>query len=295
MNNRSSAKGPENGDPDRPRPPSVPAHFGRYRGKCTFNIDPHGKGRIMVEVNRFPGMVSNWAMPSMPYAGPGVGFFAVPPIGADVWVEFEDGQLKYPVWVGCFWGSEAEVPAKPALPTTVMLATYECTLKLSDIPLEGASLTVLPNSLRVAQEVVSISVPPSSLTMMTEEVTIVVPEATLSMVPDAFIVGVPPSELRVGAEGSNWATPNLKVESIVTIVGNTSIQGAFSVVGATTMEGVVAITGAASITGELIALNSSTVLNLVSPVVSMESAEVSITGNLSVGGPVEAGGFLPPI
>ena len=28
----------------------------------------------------------------------------IPPIGAGVWVEFEQGDPDYPIWVGCFWG-----------------------------------------------------------------------------------------------------------------------------------------------------------------------------------------------
>jgi len=46
----------------------------------------------------------------VPYAGIGQGLFALPPIGADVWVEFEAGDPNYPVWTGCFW-EEDELPA----------------------------------------------------------------------------------------------------------------------------------------------------------------------------------------
>ena len=45
--------------------------------------------------------------------GDGVGFFAMPPTGANVWVEFEGGDPDYPIWTGCFWGT-GEVPAQPA-------------------------------------------------------------------------------------------------------------------------------------------------------------------------------------
>ena len=36
--------------------------------------------------------------------------YAVPPVGSNVWVEFEQGNSDYPIWSGCFWGSGAEVP-----------------------------------------------------------------------------------------------------------------------------------------------------------------------------------------
>jgi len=47
----------------------------------------------------------------VPYAGPGgddrpVGLHLIPPLGANVWVEFEGGNPGYPIWTGCFWEVE---------------------------------------------------------------------------------------------------------------------------------------------------------------------------------------------
>ena len=50
-------------------------------------------------------------MPCVPFAGQQSGVFVLPQIGAGVWVEFEQGDPDYPIWVGGFWGSAAEVPA----------------------------------------------------------------------------------------------------------------------------------------------------------------------------------------
>ena len=49
-------------------------------------------------------------MPCVPVAGINTGVFTVPLIGAGVWIEFERGDPDYPIWVGCYWGSAAEVP-----------------------------------------------------------------------------------------------------------------------------------------------------------------------------------------
>ncbi len=74
------------------------------------------QGRIQVSAPAvLGGTHARWAMPCVPYAGPGVGLFAIPPVGANVWVEFEGGDLDYPIWTGCFWGI-GEVPAVPAVP-----------------------------------------------------------------------------------------------------------------------------------------------------------------------------------
>jgi hypothetical protein len=109
-------------------------YFGKYRGKVENNIDPMQQGRIQVSVPSVLGQGTlSWAMPCVPYAGPGVGFFAVPPNGANVWVEFEAGDTDYPIWSGCFWGI-GEVPAIPAIAEMKVLKTDSCTITLSDLP-----------------------------------------------------------------------------------------------------------------------------------------------------------------
>ena len=109
-------------------------YFGKYRGKVENNIDPMQQGRIMVSVPAVTGSGTlNWAMPSAPFAGSGVGFWAIPPIGANVWVEYEGGDPDYPIWSGCFWGA-GEAPATPALPQLVVLKTQNCTITFSDLP-----------------------------------------------------------------------------------------------------------------------------------------------------------------
>jgi uncharacterized protein involved in type VI secretion and phage assembly len=35
-----------------------------------------------------------------------VGFFAIPPVGAGVWIDFEAGDPARPVWSGGWWGSD---------------------------------------------------------------------------------------------------------------------------------------------------------------------------------------------
>ena len=119
--------------------------FGKYRGKVENNLDPMQQGRVQVSV---PAVLGEgrlaWAMPCVPYAGSGVGLFAIPPNGANVWVEFEGGDPDYPIWSGCFWGL-GEVPALPALAQMKVLKTDGITLTLSDLPgVGGFTLEVGP-------------------------------------------------------------------------------------------------------------------------------------------------------
>jgi uncharacterized protein involved in type VI secretion and phage assembly len=111
--------------------------YGKYRGTVTANVDPERRGRVQVSCPAVLVDGSNaWALPSSPYAGSGVGLFAVPPVGANVWVEFEGGDLDYPILAGCFWG-EREAPSSTGLASTKVLKTDCLTLTIDDTPGSG--------------------------------------------------------------------------------------------------------------------------------------------------------------
>ncbi len=85
--------------------------FGKYRGIVTDINDPLMLGRVRARVpDVFGDGESGWAMPCAPFGGSGMGFFALPAVGAGVWIEFEHGDPDYPIWVGCWFGSAADVP-----------------------------------------------------------------------------------------------------------------------------------------------------------------------------------------
>jgi uncharacterized protein involved in type VI secretion and phage assembly len=82
-------------------------HYGKYRGTVSDNQDPRNQGRIKVQVPEILADVdSGWALPCTPYAGDKSGAYAVPAVGAGVWVEFEAGDVSRPIWVGGWWGSD---------------------------------------------------------------------------------------------------------------------------------------------------------------------------------------------
>lgn len=102
--------------------------YGKYRGIVSDNNDPLMIGRVKARVPDVLGdLESGWAMPCAPFGGNGMGFFAVPSVGAGVWVEFEYGDPDYPIWSGCWWGSVAEMPptllAPPPPSGKVMIKT----------------------------------------------------------------------------------------------------------------------------------------------------------------------------
>jgi uncharacterized protein involved in type VI secretion and phage assembly len=97
--------------------------FGKHRGFVTDNADPDKRGRIKLQVPALLGdQATDWALPCLPCGGLAEqGFLFVPDIGAQVWVEFEGGDLSYPIWVGTFWQQSADVPSEVADQATTRL------------------------------------------------------------------------------------------------------------------------------------------------------------------------------
>lgn len=118
-------------------------YFGKYRGTVLNNVDPEQRGRLMLNIPDVLGPIpSTWAEPCVPLAGPTgppMGVYLVPPIGTAVWVEFEHGDPDFPIWVGCRWGAQSDIPTLaraglPVSPNIVMQTLGQHTLMLSDMP-----------------------------------------------------------------------------------------------------------------------------------------------------------------
>jgi uncharacterized protein involved in type VI secretion and phage assembly len=106
--------------------------YGLYRGVVTDNDDPATLGRVKAEVPSVLGSVeTGWCMPCVPYAGPQVGIAFLPEIGSGVWIEFEGGDVSYPVWVGCYWRG-TELPSDVAPDVKVIVTSSQLELKLDD-------------------------------------------------------------------------------------------------------------------------------------------------------------------
>ncbi|OUL98514.1 phage baseplate assembly protein V [Variovorax sp. JS1663] len=137
---------------------------GKYRATVLQNIDPEQRGRLQLMIPDVLGpLPSTWAEACVPLAGPTgppMGVYMVPPIGAGVWVEFERGDPNYPVWVGCRWGGQSDIPllAKaglPASPNIVMQTLGQQTLVISDAPPTPATGGIVLKSATNAMVVVN--------------------------------------------------------------------------------------------------------------------------------------------
>ncbi|MBV8299834.1 MAG: hypothetical protein JO083_09865 [Candidatus Eremiobacteraeota bacterium] len=98
--------------------------YGKYRGIVVSNTDPLNLGRIQATVPRLLAAETlGWALPAFPYGGVAEeGYFAVPSVGAGVWIEFEEGDLSYPIWTGTWYQSgqipESATPKQKVFKTT---------------------------------------------------------------------------------------------------------------------------------------------------------------------------------
>lgn len=102
-------------------------YYGKYRGFVSDNKDPEKRGRLKLLVPSLLGdQATTWALPCVPFGGlAGQGWFVIPEVDAQVWAEFEEGDLRRPIWTGTFWQTSDDVPddASRDEPTMRLLAT----------------------------------------------------------------------------------------------------------------------------------------------------------------------------
>lgn len=253
-------------------------YYGKYRGVVLDNNDPEGLGRLKLEVENIEiDELPNWAMPCTPYAGPGEGFFFLPPLKANVWVEFAMGDVNYPIWSGCYWNDKEDVPvlesAGEPKPEVKVLQTGNFTLTLDDTTEETAGSLILTckaagvkteMKLTVDQNGVKLENSPAVITIKPEESIVVeYPNGKISMLEESMTIELSSTkitlkdkELTVDTTTTNINADtnidgNLTVSKDTTIDGNSTIKGNAEVQGNETVKGNSTISGNADISGNL--------------------------------------------
>jgi len=138
--------------------------YGKHRGTVLNNVDPEQRGRLMAMVPDVLGEnPSSWAEPCVPLAGPTghpMGVYLVPPISAGVWIEFEQGDSSRPIWSGCRWVVQSDIPTmakagNPADPNIVIQSLLQHSLMISDMPPSPATGGIILKSTTGAMIVVN--------------------------------------------------------------------------------------------------------------------------------------------
>jgi len=111
--------------------PSTGNIRGKLRGEITDNADPYKLGRLRVKVKNLTDEKGIWAEPCVPYAGDGLAFFALPPVGTGVWVETLDGRLDRFVYCGFFW-RDGELDKQDYDPERIHFETKSLRIDVND-------------------------------------------------------------------------------------------------------------------------------------------------------------------
>lgn len=182
--------------------------FGKYRGKVVANKDPLGIGRIQPVVPAIAPDAINWAMPCTPYAGPQEGFFMIPPVGANVWIEFEGGDPNYPIWSGCFWGEKQDQkpPTDATGPEMKVLQTEKMVLSFDD---KNTKLTakLKPKADKGGGETMSLEMDEKAIILTAKQVTVTItPDkveikkgTTVIELTDTIVLKKPPASIEISS------------------------------------------------------------------------------------------------
>lgn len=95
---------------------AVGRYYSSYRGTVFDRDDPDGRGRLQLYVPQVYGTQAYkyWAPQKGCYSGKDYGMQVIPQIGESVWVEFEYGDPRRPIWTyGHFANTQDGTPEKP--------------------------------------------------------------------------------------------------------------------------------------------------------------------------------------
>ena len=144
--------------------------FGKYRG-IVSDVNASTM-RIKAKVPSVLGeTTTGWCMPCVPYAGPDVGIAFLPESGSGVWIEFEGGDVSYPIWTGGYW-REGEVPADAADHVKVIITTQKQKIEFDD---DQGSITLSDNNGN------TVTLDSSGITLTNSQSTVVVDSTSVSV------------------------------------------------------------------------------------------------------------------
>ncbi len=185
---------------DKSGKPNIRRFYGKYRGKVADNADPLFLGRILPIVPAVSELPLTWATPCVPYAGSEVGFCAIPPIEANVWIEFEGGDPDFPIWTGCFW-EEGQTPLGPLTPETFIFKTTSTTMVIRELP--GGDGISMKLTFLAGESPINITLDEAGIQIETEAVFELKSQAT----------NITSDEVSVESDDTNFSGEALTIES----------------------------------------------------------------------------------
>ena len=108
--------------------------YGKYRATVVSNTDPMLNGRLQVDVPA-ASVNSAWAEASLPPVP--ASLISLPETGSTIWVEFEGGDVAFPIWTGVTWGSQVQLPLEITLRATSLTLEADTRLTLRAAELQA--------------------------------------------------------------------------------------------------------------------------------------------------------------
>lgn len=142
--------------------------FGKYIAYVRDVKDPMQKGRIKVQCPKiFGDGLSDWCEPVVPVAYNAHGDLALPKLNETVYIEFEEGDIKRPLYVGNFW-AQFNTPLKAFdYDTNVRIINWDnCS-----IAMKGEEMMILaPKKLYIQVGNSKITLTPNNIKMLADRI-----------------------------------------------------------------------------------------------------------------------------
>lgn len=125
-------------------------YYGKYRAIVKDISDPLNMGRIKVICpSIYDESLSPWCLPCFPSK-----FFSLPKLNDFVWIEFEEGNSQYPIWVG-HCPQENKMPVKDE---TLLLTTTKGKIELKEDKLTIKGDVSIEGELKVSKTVKALNI-----------------------------------------------------------------------------------------------------------------------------------------
>jgi hypothetical protein len=170
--------------------------YGKYRGVVKRNVDSEHLGRICAEVLDVlgKGEMTTWAIPCLPLTGSAQelsGMYMVPPIDTNVWIEFEHGDVNYPIWTGCYWTKDqvpkAALEQKPEKPPILLQSIGQNSIMIGGDPNTGITISCGAANLPASPK---ITLDPTGITLSVGPCKIKISSASVSINDGALEISV---------------------------------------------------------------------------------------------------------
>ncbi|WP_437765347.1 phage baseplate assembly protein V [Sorangium sp. So ce281] len=106
-------------------------------GTVVDRNDPQNIGRVMVSYPTHANMKTDWTRVMVPYGGAGRGFKAIPEVGDEVVVGFEQGNSMRPIVLGSVYSQKNRPPMQDDLDVRVLQSPRGHRITLADAPRDG--------------------------------------------------------------------------------------------------------------------------------------------------------------